>query len=102
MTTGTELIVRGLIDKLIEDQLDYSVLGKTHQLFESLKTFGAIRVDRRDAVFGYIMGAVQSRFGNHFNEIYNRYPNIEEVAIAIDVFQKRMLQIRSRIDETFT
>ena len=101
MTLGTELVVRGLIDKLIEDQLEYSVLEKTHQTFQALKTFGAIRDDRGDAIFGYVMGAVQAHFGRHFNDIFNRYPNVEEMQIAVDVFQKRMLRIKSKIDETF-
>ena len=101
MTLGTELVVRGLVDKLIEDQLEYSVLEKTHQMFQALKTFGAVRDSRRDAILGYIMGAVQSHFGRHFNDIYNRYPTTEEITIAVDVFQKRMLQIKSKVDETF-
>lgn len=98
----TELIVRGLIDKLIEDQLTDAVLGSTHKMFEVLKPIGAIRGDRRDAVFGCIMGSVQAHFGELFNGIFKRYPNDEEIEIAVDVFQKRFLRIKSRIDETFT
>ena len=98
----TEFLVRGLMDKLIEDQLKDGRLGLTHKMFESLKPAGAIRADRRDAVFGFVMGAVVAKFLEYFRGIYNRSPNEKEIEISGEVFQKRMLRIKSRIDETFT
>jgi hypothetical protein len=99
---GTEVVIRGLVDKLIEDHLTDVDLGSSHKIFESFKVTGAIRNDRRDAVFGYIVGAVFTEFGKYFKDIFERYPNEEEITIAVDVFNNRLLRIKSRIDETFT
>jgi hypothetical protein len=98
----TELIIRGLIDKLIDDQLSDADLDLIHKTFEDLRPKGAIRDDRRDAVFGFIMGAVQAHFGELFRAIFKRNPTVEEIGIAVDVFSKRLPRIKSRIDETFT
>jgi hypothetical protein len=99
---GTEVVIRGLIDKLIEDHLTDVDLDSSHKIFESFKVTGAIRNDRRDAVFGYVVGAVFTEFGKFFKDIFKRYRNVEEMNIAVDVFNNRLLRIKSRIDETFT
>jgi len=98
----SELFVRGLMDTLIEDQLTDDSLDITHKMFERLKPTGAIRSDRRDAVFGFVVGSVVAKFFEYFRRMYNRSPNDKEVELSVDVFHKRMLRIKSRIDETFT
>ena len=98
----SELTIRGIIDKLIDNQLNDVDLAMTHMTFEAMKYSGAIRGDRRDAVFGFIMGTLQSNFGALFRLMFNRNPNTDEVAIAVEVYQKNIYRIKSRIDETFT
>jgi hypothetical protein len=98
----TELIVRGLLDKLIEDNLTDEQLSSSHKFFESFKPAGAVRGDRRDAIFGYIMGVVMTRFYEDFQKIFKRAPNLEETKLVVEVITKQIFRIKSRIDETYT
>ena len=99
---STDLLIRGLMDKLIEEQLDDESLSSRHGVFELFKTEGAVRGDRRDAIFGFIMGAVITNFFTDFQKIYGRGLNSDEMKISVEAFQKRVFRIKSRIDETFT
>ena len=100
--TSIELAVRGLMDKLLDNQLREENLILLRDAFAISTPSEAIRGDLRDAVFGYVMGAVQSNFLTLFRTIFNRNPKKEELKIAIDVYQNNITRIKNRIDETFT
>ncbi|MEJ2240845.1 MAG: hypothetical protein P8Y18_01700 [Candidatus Bathyarchaeota archaeon] len=88
--SSAELIVRGLMDKLLDDQLRKEDLTLLHDAFVLLIPSEAIRGDLRDAAFGYILGTIQSNFLTLFRTIFNRNPNKEEMEITIDVYQNNI------------
>ena len=100
--SSVELVVRDLMEKLLDNQLREENLTLLREAFEISIPSEAIRGDLRDAVFGYVMGTVQSNFFTLFRTIFNRNPKKEELKIAIDVYQKKITLIKKRIDETFT
>ena len=90
------------MNNLLDNQLREEDLSLLRDAFELSIPSDAIRGDLRDAVFGYLMGAVQSNFFTIFRTIFNRNPRKEEIKIAIDVYQKNIDRILKRINETFT
>jgi hypothetical protein len=102
LMSSVELVVRGLMDKLLDNQLREENLTLLRDVFGISIPSEAIRGDLRDAVFGYVMGAVQSNFLTLFRTIFNRNPKKEELKIAIDIYQKNITRIKNRINETFT
>ena len=100
--SSIELIVRGLMDKILNDQLREEDLRLFYDAFKLLIPSEAIRGDLRDAAFGYVMGTVQSNFLTLFRTIFNRNPNREEMEIALDVYQKNINKIKNKIDKTFS
>jgi hypothetical protein len=102
LMSSVELIVRGLMDKLLDNQLREENLTLLRDAFGVSIPSEAVRGDLRDTFFGYVMGAVQSNFLTLFRTIFDRNPKKEELRIAIDVYQKNITRIKNRIDETFS
>lgn len=93
-----DILVRGFVEKIIDDQLSEENLAKNHEFFESLKP---VVGNRRDAIFGYILGKVISKVEDFFI-ILQRKPTQIELIEAATATRNRFLRIQSRINETFT
>jgi len=90
--------LRGYVEKLLDNQLTNEELGTSHNFFEVLKP--AVK-NREDAIFGYVIGFVFGQVNNLFL-LVGRKPTQEEIEEISKAFTKRFLEIRSRINETFT
>ena len=91
--------LRGLVEKIIDTQLDKRNLATTHRFFEVLKPVVSNRVD---AVFGYIIGQVYANCTYVFTLLLKREATQEEVDEIANAISKRFFEIKSRINETFT
>ena len=91
-------MVRGFVEKLIDIELSEEKLARNHKFFEYLKP--AV-TDRRDAIFGYILGVVMTKVADFFVLLKREATEIELIEAATAT-RKRFLEIKSRINETFT
>ena len=89
---------RGFVEKIIDDQLSEQNLAKNHAFFEYLKP---VVGNRRDAIFGYILGVVMTKVADFFVLLKREATEIELIEAATAT-RKRFLEIKSRINETFT
>ena len=87
------------MEKIIDRQLNKQNLAITHKLFEAMKPAVSNRVD---AVLGYILGWVYADTFNLFTSILKREPKQEEINEVGNAISKRLLEIKGRINETFT
>ena len=90
--------LRGYIEKLIDSQLTNEQLSVSHKFFEKLQPAVA---DRRDAIFGCVIGAVFAQINDVFL-LGRREPTHEEIEEIGRAIKNRLLEIKSRINETFT
>lgn len=95
---SSELIIRGYTEYLIDNELSAENLAKKHKFFESLKP---VVENRRDAIFGYILGKVMTKILDLF-DLLKQEPTQEELIQVATATRKRYLEIKSRINETFT
>ncbi|MEJ2270932.1 MAG: hypothetical protein P8X91_00275 [Candidatus Bathyarchaeota archaeon] len=100
--SSVDVIIRTLMDNLLDNQLGESELVLLRDAFELSIPSEVIEGNLKDVVFGYLMGTVQSNFLSLFRTIFNRNPNREEIKIAVDVYQKNFARIKKRIDDTFS
>ena len=100
--SSVDVIIRSLMDKLLDNQLREADLALLRDAFEMSIPSEVIGGNLKDVVFGYVMGTVQSNFLSLFRTMFNRNPNREEMKIAVDVYQKNFARIKKRIDETFS
>ena len=90
--------LRGLVERIIDNQLTDENLAITHQLFERWKP--AVK-NREDAVFGYIIGYVNASVSSLFQHL-GRVPTQEEFSEMGNSVRNNIRRIRSRINETMT
>ena len=93
------VILRGMVEKIIDTQLDKKNLANTHRFFEVLKPVVSNRVD---AVFGYIVGQIHGNCSGLFSSLLKREATQEEVDEIANAIIKRFFEIKSKINETFT
>ncbi len=93
------ITLRGLLEKIIDEQLTEQCLAKTHELFEAFRPAVS---KREDAVFGYIVGWVSATIFDLFTKIVNRAFTQEEIDEVAETITRRSLEIKHRIMETST
>ena len=99
MSTESLEFLRGIIEKIIDEQLRDHELAMTHQLFESWKP---IIKNREDAVFNYIVGYVNRSAEMLFIAVLQRLATQEEMSEVAKSVKNNRARIKSRITETMT
>ena len=94
-----DVVIRGVVEKIIDQQLTEENLALMHTLFESLRP--AVK-NREDAIFGYIIGWTSASILQTIVIILKRNPTQEEYQEIVNALHTRILTIKSRIHETFT
>lgn len=93
------IILRGLLEKIIDERLTEQFLTKAHDFFEKLRPAVS---KREDAIFGYIIGETIARSFASFTKTVNRDFTEEEIDEVFNIIERRSLEIRRRIMETST
>ena len=91
-------VLRGVTEKTIDNMLSDENLSNWRTIFEAMKP--AIH-DSDDAIFGYVIGHVIGSLETIFNSA-NRQPTNEEINEIVNAITKRVMDIRSRINQTKT
>ena len=91
--------LRGLVEKIIDEQLAKENLANMHAMFEALKP--AVK-NRDDAIFGYIIGWSTASIYRMVTAILNRGLTQEEINEVAGTVTRRSLEIKHKIMETFT
>ena len=94
-----DVVVRGLVEKMIDQQLSKQNLALMHKMFEALRP--AVK-NREDAIFGYIVGWTGASITQIISIILKRSPTQEENEEIVKALHTRIFEIKSRIHETFT
>jgi hypothetical protein len=97
--SSNAITLRGLLEKMIDDQLSEQRLVRTHQVFEALRPAVS---KREDAIFGYIIGWTTASIFDLFTKLVNRPFTDEEMNEVVETIRRRSLEIRNRIMETST
>jgi len=97
--SSNAITLRGLLEKIIDEQLAEQKLAKAHELFEALRPAVS---KREDAIFGYIVGWATATTFDLFTKIVNRPFTQEEIDEVAGTITRRSLEIKHRIMETST
>jgi hypothetical protein len=89
---------RGLVEKIIDSTLEDESLQTAHQFFKEIEP---VVGNENDAVYGYVIGIIYTRIINLFT-VLKRKPSMEEMNELNMAIRKRLFEIKSEINKTFT
>lgn len=90
--------IRGIIEKQIDLVLTDENLAVIRQMFESIKPY-VKSID--DAALGCILGEIQTTMSSIYSFILHRPSTEQERIELVEIYARRIPEIKSRILQTF-
>ena len=88
-----ERTLRGMLEQELDSLIKLETLEKTNQWFGLLTPMHT----KEDALFGFVVGALFSRFLSIMEMEYRREPNDNELKEFFEIIERRTIDIKSQI-----